>query len=152
PRTLRWQNESSLLPNRERQSGTRALLRYQPSGGASIREPSPRVPCGASGRKDIITIPAVVHRVHDLERTLGQRHAMLSPGLHPRSRHRPQGTVNVELLPTCSEDFTGSRGGEDRKFQSAGCRRLTSPQLGHEGRQISVVHRRMMTPREPLAL
>jgi hypothetical protein len=54
--------------------------------------------------------------------------------------------------PARAKHFPGSRGRENGKFEHQGCGCLSGLQIGHEGGQLGIVHRRVMTAREQLAL
>ena len=51
------------------------------------------------------------------DRARGQRNAMLPTRLHPIGRHRPDFLVEVDFGPPHSQDFAGTCGGQNAKFQ-----------------------------------
>src|SRR5690348_5912783 len=62
---------------------------------------------------------------------------------HPVAGYRPQRLLKIDFLPRRASDLTRASGGEDKKLQPQPPNRLLGcAQRSHEGRNVSIWHRR----------
>ena len=84
---------------------------------------------GLLTRKHEIAIARLMHRLHDLERALGQRNAMLAAGLHAGGRDGPDGAIKIKFIPARVERLAGARGRENGKFECQRGFEIMTPRL-----------------------
>jgi hypothetical protein len=63
---------------------------------------------------------------------------MFAAALHPLRRHGPDAAIEIDLIPARAKHFSGTRCGEDRKFESARRDSFASRQVAHKGGDIRI--------------
>ena len=91
------------------------------------------------------------HGLENFHRARRQGNAVGMARLHADGGNGPDGLVEVKLAPLGIEDFAGTGGGEDGKFQGQRGGGFPRPEFGHEGGEVIIGQRRMMASGEPLA-
>jgi hypothetical protein len=83
---------------------------------------------------------------------LGQGNRESVAGLHTVRRDGPDRVVEVDLAPLRPEGLVGAGRGQDQELQSQRRHAVRRSQAFHELGDISVTHRPVVAPREPLPL
>src|SRR5262249_32685549 len=84
------------------------------------------------------------HSVEDFHGARRERDAMLLAAFHSLSRHDPDATFEINLIPARTERFTAPCRSQYRELKSARANALVGAQLRHECRHLCVVQSWMM--------
>jgi hypothetical protein len=103
-------------------------------------------PPALQARKDERPGPDLGKPFDDRQRPPRKRDAMLARGLHAESRNRPNlALVEVEFLPRRVQNLARARRRQDQESQGHRSHAVIAAKTLHEGREVMIGHRGMMT-------